>query len=616
MPEKEPTESTVPSIHELDASPPSDTDGQPADQPPAGNGQTPWTVPRRDVPAQPPAPASNRYSWIGFILPVVALLFLGLFLLRSILLYVAVFLIMTLGVAILTWAAIGAESVILHRQPLAKKISRYLCLIGGVICFGYLLYIAYGTPARVEFRTLQNAAGETTTDSSFVVHFSKPIFKYQLSKLLEIYPGTDYNIQWRDTIIPLPFVTTVDIIPDQVLQQGTEYTVQFISLRDIFGRTLPNTTLICHTAVPFQTDYFSIVNFVPADGATGVRLDSQLNLRFNFPVQTDTFIYTATPELPMVAQWSADRRDLALVPAALLTGDTTYVIEIPVTVTAQSGRALLNSYRTTFTTAAALQVLDASPVDGSRNVPLRSQVKAVFNQSLKSSSYTRVMAISPAIEGSYEFRNNALIFTPLTDYQPSTQYTVTLDPATEGINGGTLASSRSWLFETAAATAVVPEETAPTEPEAPKPEPIVPVSGPEDLSALGLQQNFAMEQAILTELNAQREQHQAAGIAVDPAIYETSMNYAGDLAIYGYQGGNHLDSTGRDLVTRIRDAGFTTDIYAENIYIDRAIDPQTVISRWVSRQPSILNGTYTLGGICVVQSGDRAIAVLLLVGSK
>ncbi len=100
-----------------------------------------------------------------------------------------------------------------------------------------------------------------------------------------------------------------------------------------------------------------------------------------------------------------------------------------------------------------LEVASVFPANSAQDVSLSSNIRAVFNQSIDSSSITdSSIAVTGSVSGTIPGQINSLPFLnslefdPSTDFSPGETITVSLDPNLRSITGATIASTYTWTF--------------------------------------------------------------------------------------------------------------------------------------------------------------------------
>lgn len=93
-----------------------------------------------------------------------------------------------------------------------------------------------------------------------------------------------------------------------------------------------------------------------------------------------------------------------------------------------------------------LQVLSATPAEGSAGVSTRSRLQILFDQPLDHTAEVR-FALDPPVNGELRIEGDRLLFSP-DALQPDTFYTARLEPGVRSANGRTLGAAFVWRFAT------------------------------------------------------------------------------------------------------------------------------------------------------------------------
>lgn len=104
----------------------------------------------------------------------------------------------------------------------------------------------------------------------------------------------------------------------------------------------------------------------------------------------------------------------------------------------------------------APEVTSTSPASGDMDVPTSSTISAAFSEDMDSStindnSFMVNIGDSLSTPGNISLSNsNTAIFTPDTELEANTEYTVTLTTQIQDLNGNNLDEDYQWSFTTAA----------------------------------------------------------------------------------------------------------------------------------------------------------------------
>ena len=101
------------------------------------------------------------------------------------------------------------------------------------------------------------------------------------------------------------------------------------------------------------------------------------------------------------------------------------------------------------------QVGSVTPADLSIGVAMDTEISITFNESMAAATISASsITISPAVSGSISYDTAAMraTFTPSTDLDASTTYTMTISTACTDAAGNALAAAYSWQFTTGSTT--------------------------------------------------------------------------------------------------------------------------------------------------------------------
>ena len=106
-----------------------------------------------------------------------------------------------------------------------------------------------------------------------------------------------------------------------------------------------------------------------------------------------------------------------------------------------------------FTTTSRPIVSQVYPADGASGVSRSSLVIPFFNKPMNKATVQAAFSLrrtsdSAPVGGTFAWYGNALIFTPSSPLQASTQYTASVGGTAKDLGGNTLANPRSWRFTT------------------------------------------------------------------------------------------------------------------------------------------------------------------------
>jgi O-glycosyl hydrolase len=214
------------------------------------------------------------------------------------------------------------------------------------------------------------------------------------------------------------------------------------------------------------TSAIGVASVSPANGATGVAINSTVTASFNIganasTLTNSTFTLTAQGGGAVVGTVVAGGGGLSatFTPNAPLAYSTTYTATLTTGVQSYAGTALTSNYTWSFTTAPvpAPTVTAVTPANASTGVAITSAVTATFSEAMNSSTITgSTFTLVPqggsavAATVSYNAGSLAATLTPTAPLANGTIYTATITTGVTSSGGSALASSYSWIFTTVA----------------------------------------------------------------------------------------------------------------------------------------------------------------------
>ncbi len=217
------------------------------------------------------------------------------------------------------------------------------------------------------------------------------------------------------------------------------------------------------------TSTLSVASVTPANGATGVAINSAVVATFNTPVSIPTLTastFTLTPQggAAVAATVTAVGTTAQLAPNAPLAYNTTYTATLTTGVESSAGTALASNYTWSFTTlpipvpAVSITV----PANGSTGVDAANPVTATFNEPMNASTITTTTFTLSVTGGtsvtgtaSYSASTETATFTPSATLAYNTSYTATITTGAMSSGGVALAANSVWTFTTSANPSVV-----------------------------------------------------------------------------------------------------------------------------------------------------------------
>ncbi|MEX0982347.1 MAG: ice-binding family protein [Bacteroidales bacterium] len=115
------------------------------------------------------------------------------------------------------------------------------------------------------------------------------------------------------------------------------------------------------------------------------------------------------------------------------------------------------------------KVISTDPISDAKDITIESNVSAVFNMAMNSSTITgttfTVMDGTEVVAGTIGYSGTTAVFNPSADLDPGTLYTATLAAEVEEVNGLAMSKDHTWEFTTEGVLAITGPTVASTDPE-------------------------------------------------------------------------------------------------------------------------------------------------------
>jgi hypothetical protein len=213
----------------------------------------------------------------------------------------------------------------------------------------------------------------------------------------------------------------------------------------------------------------TVIYTIPLDLATGVALNSTVNVTFSaamdpatFTIATFTLTQGTTPVSGTVTYAGATA---TFTPASNLAAGTVYTATITTGVKDPAGKAPAANHVWTFTTGTALDttaptVGSTNPLDVATGVLLNSTVNATFSEvmspaTLTIATFTLKQGATP-VSGTVTYLGTTSSFKPASNLAAGTIYTATITTGVKDLAGNALAADKVWSFTTGTTTAAGP----------------------------------------------------------------------------------------------------------------------------------------------------------------
>ncbi len=218
---------------------------------------------------------------------------------------------------------------------------------------------------------------------------------------------------------------------------------------------------------PFQFSFKTVQSYSTQNGIITDPVHGDIDvspLNYNYSGITVTFprrmdkasveqSTQVTPPMNTIFLWP-EENILRIYTGGPFLSDTTITVAIAKSAKDKDGTALGQNFSFSFRTA-ALSVSGTTPSNGQLFVSPTEPVIISFNNYVKLSSVSASITISPAISGSFSFNGNypyeqmnQVKFSPSSNFQANTKYTLTISPSISDMYGSYMKSSYSFSFVT------------------------------------------------------------------------------------------------------------------------------------------------------------------------
>lgn len=293
-------------------------------------------------------------------------------------------------------------------------------------------------------------------DALITVIFNRPVVplvsnedRDTLPDPLTIEPAAEGDGEWLNTSIYV-------FRPDPALAGGTTYTVTVNGgLTAVDGAALSDDYTWSFTTVDP-----AITETMPLDLASNVGLDDSIQVTFNQPmdeasVEMAFYVRPEDDETGSIEgsfEWNDESTGFRFVPAAPLDLDTVYQAGFEPSAQGVGGDAPLTG-QTDFSFATVPQpgVIGTNPFDGEQDVDVFAGFTINFSSPMNRETLREHVTIEPEPFREpnfyyYEWDNSYNISFVL---EPSTDYTITIEPGMEDVYGNVIERSRTIRFSTA-----------------------------------------------------------------------------------------------------------------------------------------------------------------------
>jgi hypothetical protein len=350
-------------------------------------------------------------------------------------------------------------------RRLISLISAFVAIVGlGLVLFNATTIDA--KPPAIKLISLSAPGADphlAQTLTAIDVEFSEPVRTATAEARFHIEPAIDGAFSWDGS--------TAIFTPSKKLPADSSFTISIApGIEDLAG----NVDEVGLQAWVFRTVGAPLVlRVTPADAATGVPLDGQVELVFDRLMDTASVeaAVSVAPQAPVTATW---RGSVVTLDFGLgLQFGTTYTLTVGAQAADTGGSRLGEPFTTHFTTVGAgLGIATLMPSDGVAGIGVNTPIAIQFDAAIDPETARSALHIVPTVDGDIRIvarggdlgspaspqpsgaaPSDTILFVPSAPLAPHTTYTLSLDPTVARLDDPTAVSSgRTWSFTTGAPT--------------------------------------------------------------------------------------------------------------------------------------------------------------------
>ena len=256
--------------------------------------------------------------------------------------------------------------------------------------------------------------------------------------------------------------TTATFAPTTILATSTLFTATITTgAKDPTGVPLAANFVWTFTTAPPPT----VISTVPANGATGVGLNTTISATFSgamnpATINAATFTLTGPGATPVNGAVTFAGTTATFTPTSALATGTLYMATITTGAKDPTGVPLAANFVWTFTTAPAPTVVSTVPVIGATAVAVNTPISATFSEAMNpatinATTFTLTGPGATPVAGTVTFTGTTATFTPTTILATSTLFTATITTGAKDPAGIPLVANFVSNFTTAPAPTVV-----------------------------------------------------------------------------------------------------------------------------------------------------------------
>ena len=263
------------------------------------------------------------------------------------------------------------------------------------------------------------------------INFNNPNGKF-VDWEFKITPSVEFDIDKNSA-------QQIKLIPKKNLKQTTRFKVELYRTPQVY-KVGTDEVLRQGYKQKIHETYFTTIkaplieSFIPE--GTGILPDQKIKVVFDEPIYKEDVEerFSIEPFIDGELEWEGDRA-FAFTPDNPLTKETNYSVRFGSGIRSKIGGSIDAEIEFEFETVGTVKVLSMAPSEGSEKVDITNRITVKFDQKVDQTSAQNHFKILPDINGTFSWKNNIMIFTPLDPLAFETKYQVTISPKVKTING-------------------------------------------------------------------------------------------------------------------------------------------------------------------------------------
>lgn len=307
-------------------------------------------------------------------------------------------------------------------------------------------------PPTISSTTPADGAMNVATTTHLSVTFSKAMDIGTVS--VSSTPAYDFGPPTWDA----ENVTATFDMPAAELAAATTYEVTIVGqdtgARDLAG----SSTITFTTAAPPDSIPPTVINKSPADGATGVPINTSLSLTFSEPMNEASVeaAFSASPAVTCTFLWDSTSTLMTCDPTADLSYGTSYTVTLGTGAQDANGNALAAAHSFGFTTAMAPDttaptITAVTPTHQSVGAARNTNISVTFSEPMDKASAQAAFAITSPVGFSggvfsWDAAGTTMTYNPPADFGYGIYVSWQLSTTAEDLAGNSLASNYARSF--------------------------------------------------------------------------------------------------------------------------------------------------------------------------